>query len=129
VILGRPPCGRERQRQPVETETGAVPADDGLRLHDDQEVGPAGPEAAESEPEEPVQPIQRGTGTLPFENRDLLPEGENFEGVIGSAAEEHTDGSQGREYEFGHELTLVAWRNVVRAGQAAPNCTPLSRRC
>src|ERR1035437_228978 len=37
---------------PVQTETGAVPADDGLGLHDDEDIGPAGPRAAKGRPEE-----------------------------------------------------------------------------
>jgi hypothetical protein len=40
---------------PVETETGAVLADDGLGLHDDEDVGPAGPKAVEGRPEESTQ--------------------------------------------------------------------------
>ena len=40
---------------PVETEAGAVPADHGLGLHDDEDVGPAGPTVAERRPEESVQ--------------------------------------------------------------------------
>ena len=41
-------------------------------------------------------------------NRDLLSEGKNFEGSVTATAKEQADGSQGREDEFGHELTLVS---------------------
>jgi hypothetical protein len=40
---------------PVQPKTGPVPADDGVGLDDDEDVGPAGPAAAEGRPEEPVQ--------------------------------------------------------------------------
>jgi hypothetical protein len=79
---------------PVETKTGAVPADDGLGLDDDKDVGPAGPRLSQSGPEEPVQPIRTGTGPVPLENRDLLSEGENFEGGVAATAEERADGSE-----------------------------------
>ena len=46
---------------------------------------------SQSGPEEPVQPIQTGTGPFPFENRDLLSEGEDFEGGVAATAEEHAD--------------------------------------
>jgi hypothetical protein len=71
-----------------------VPADDGVGLHEDQDVGPAGPKLSQSGPEEPVQPIQTGTGPFPLENRDLLSEGENFEGGVAATAEEHADCSE-----------------------------------
>ena len=43
---------------PVETEIGAVPADDGLGLHDDEDVGPAGPKS--------VGGSSRGGGSADF---------------------------------------------------------------
>src|SRR5262249_1040225 len=46
-----------RSPTPVEAETGAMPADDGRGLHDDEDLGPAGPEAAKGTPEESVQPV------------------------------------------------------------------------
>src|SRR5262249_47002507 len=43
---------------PVESKAGAMPADDGLRLDNEEDIGPAGPEAAERGPEEAVAKIQ-----------------------------------------------------------------------
>ena len=77
---------------PVETKTGAVPADDGLGLHDDEDVGPAGPEAAEGRPEESVPRIQYRPRPFALEHGDLLSEGEDFQGGIASTAEEDSDG-------------------------------------
>ena len=81
---------------PIETEAGAVPADHGVGLHDDQDVGPAGPTMAKSRPEESVQGVQFWPRPFPFEHGDLLSEGENFEGGIASTAEEDSDGRQGK---------------------------------
>jgi hypothetical protein len=65
-----------------------------FRGHDDEDVGLAEPDAAEDGPEEPVQPIQTGAGPFPFENRDLLSEGEDFEGGVASTAKEDADRRQ-----------------------------------
>ena len=89
-LLGdlRPAAARPGSPTPVETKTGAVPADDGLGLDDDEDVGPAGPEAAEGGPEESVQGVQYWPRPLAFEHGDLLSEGEDFEGGIASTAKE-----------------------------------------
>jgi hypothetical protein len=78
----------------VDTETGTVPAGNGLGLHDDKDVGPAGPNAAEGRPEEPVHRVQCWPRPFAFEDRDLLSEGEEFEGGIASTAEEDADGGE-----------------------------------
>ena len=51
----RPAAAGPRSPTPVQPKTDPVPADDGLGLDDDQNIGPAGPEAADGGPEEPVQ--------------------------------------------------------------------------
>ena len=75
----------------MEPEAGAVPADDGLRLYDDQDVPPAGPAVAESRPEEPIQGVQCRPRAFAFKHGDLLSEGEEFEGGVASTAEEDAD--------------------------------------
>lgn len=50
-----PTSAWSRALSPVETETLAMPADDGLWFHQDQDVGAAGPDAMQGGPEEPVQ--------------------------------------------------------------------------
>ena len=67
----RPAAQRPAAPPPVETETGAVPANDGLGLHDDQDFGPAGPEAAEGRPKESVRRIQCWPRPFAFESGDL----------------------------------------------------------
>jgi len=87
----RPATPRSGSPEPVETEAGAVPADDGLGLDDDQNVGPPAPKAVEGCREEPVEGVQFGPRSLPFEHGDLLREGEDFEGRVTATAEEDTD--------------------------------------
>ena len=79
---------------PVETEAGAVPADDGLGLHDEEDVGSAGPTAAEDRPRESVQEVQYWSQPFASEHGDLLPKGEDFEGGNASTAGEDPDGGQ-----------------------------------
>ena len=51
-----------------------------------------------------------------FEHSNLLPEGEDFQSRVASAAEEDAEHSEDGEDEFCHEITLVTWRNVVSWG-------------
>src|SRR5258708_7856825 len=69
---------------PIETEPGAVPADDGVGFDEDQDVRPAGPTLAECRPEESVQGVQCWPWPFPFQHGKLLSEGENFQGCIAS---------------------------------------------
>jgi hypothetical protein len=94
-----------------------VPADNSLGLHNDENIAPAGPTTVESRPEEAVHGIQRRPRSFTFENGDLLPEGEDLKGRIAPTPEEDTDHGEDGENEFGHEITLVAWRNLIRQQQ------------
>lgn len=47
-----------------------------------------------------------GDGPFPIENRDLLSEGEHFEGGVGATDKEDADCSQGGVDEFGRECRL-----------------------
>jgi hypothetical protein len=84
--LGMPP--------PVGTKTGAVPADDGLWLHDDEDAGPAGPEAPEGRPKEPVDGIQYRPRPLALEHGDLLSKGEDFDRGVTPTTKEDSDGGE-----------------------------------
>ena len=112
-LLGdlRPAAAQVGPPTPVQPKTGAVPTDDSLRLHDDQDLGPAGPDAAESGPEEPVQGVQRWPRPLALEHGELLSEGEDLEGGLASTADEDAHSSQDRKGELEHEATLITWRN------------------
>ena len=74
-------------------------------------------------PEEPVQTVQGRPRLFAFEHGDLLSEGENFEGGVAATAEEHPDGGQDGEDEFGHGLTLVTWSNVARTDHQLPTAS------
>ena len=42
------------------------------------------------------------TGALPFEDGDLLPQGENFQGSVVSTTDESSKGGQESKYELEH---------------------------
>ena len=73
-----------------------MPADDGLRLDNQEDLGPAGPEAAEGGPEEAVARIQGRPRSLAFEHGDLLAQSEDLQRGIASCTEENTESLQHR---------------------------------
>ena len=94
-----------------------MPAYDGLRFHNYQDLGPPGPDAAQGSPEQPVQLIQPRTRPFPLEHGDLLPQGEDLQSSVMPTAEEDSNSGQKSKGEFEHELTVVTWRNVALATQ------------
>ena len=71
-----------------------MPADDGLGLHDDEDVGPEGPEAAKGYPEESVQGVHRWPRPFAFEHGKLLPKCEDLDSNVAATTKEDPDGGQ-----------------------------------
>lgn len=71
-----------------------MPADHGLWFHDDEDVGPAGPQVAEGCPEESIERVQGRPRPLALEDRDLLPEGKDFESSVAPSTDEDAEGGQ-----------------------------------
>ena len=90
----RPTAPRPGPPAPVETEAGAVPADDGLGFHDDQDLAPPAPATSKSRPEETVEGVHDGPWPFAFEDSDLLAEREDLKGHIASTAEKAADDGQ-----------------------------------
>jgi len=93
---------------PVESKAGAMPADDGLRFDNEEDIGPAGPKAAEGGPEEAVARIQGRPRSLTFEHGDLLAQSEDLQGCVASRTEENAESTQHSEEQIDHELMVVA---------------------
>ena len=81
-------------------KTGAVPADDGFRLHDHEEVGPPRAETAQRSPEQPIKGVQRWARPLALQYGDLLAQGEHLERGIPTTAQEDPDRGQEGEDEL-----------------------------
>ena len=78
----RPPAARAGPPTPVQPKAGAMPADDGLWFHDDEDVSPAGPDAAQGGPGEPLDRGQGRPRSLALEHCDLVSQGEYLQGGV-----------------------------------------------
>ena len=72
---------------PVQPESGAMPANDGVRLHDKKRLLPAGPEPAQHDPEQPIQRSETRLRMPGFQHGELLPQSEVFKKKIAAGAE------------------------------------------
>ena len=85
-----------------------MPADHGLGLHDEEDVGPPGPHAAQGRPEQPVKGVQLCAWPFAFEHGNLLPEGEDLNCSVMPTAEEDSNSGQENKDGFEHEFYVVA---------------------
>jgi hypothetical protein len=95
-----------------------MPADHGLGLHDDEDVGPPGPHTAQGRPEQPVKGVQLWARPFAFEHGGLLSEGEDLNCSVMPTAEKDSERTEERKGEFNHEHMVVACRNVASADQS-----------
>lgn len=102
---------------PTESKAGAVPADYGLGLDDEQNIRPAGPTLPECRPEESVQGVQFRPWPFPFQDGDPLSEGDDLKARIAPTAKEDADGHEEGKDDFDHESTLLTQRNVASPGR------------
>jgi hypothetical protein len=65
--------------------------------------------SGERGPEQPVTGVEGWPRSLALEDGDLLAESQDFQGSIGSYAEESAHRSQEIEQELKHELTVVTY--------------------
>src|ERR1035441_1735397 len=76
---------------PVEAEAGAMPADDGLGFHDEENLRPAAPDAAQCGPKQQVKGVHLWARPFPLEDGDLLPRSEDRQCEIATATEANSD--------------------------------------
>ena len=93
-----------RSPLPEKSKSGPVPANNGVRLHDDQDIRPVGPDAAQSRPEEPIPVIQPRPWPFPMKHGELLPESEDFQCGVNPTTEEDPDYRWEGEDDCGQEL-------------------------
>jgi hypothetical protein len=79
---------------PIEAEAGAVLSDDGFRLDDEEDIGPARPEAAKRGPKQSVARIQGRPWSLALQYGDLLSKSEDLQGDITVRTEENEECTQ-----------------------------------
>jgi hypothetical protein len=95
-----------------------MPTDNGFGLDDDEGLGPTGPTATEGNPEDPIQPLQFGPWTVAFEYCELLPQGQNLEGVITPTSNEHAERGKAGEDRFDEHKPILITMLSRRLGWA-----------
>jgi hypothetical protein len=110
AIDGRAPGCSPRTPGPEAAEGRAVPAHDGSRLDDDEDVAPAGPRTRERDPEEPVGPVERRARAATLKNGQLLAEGEILQGERAASSKRRPGcGKHGdQEREHAPDLSVPA---------------------
>ena len=95
-----------RKEAPVPPEPHAMPADDGLRLHDHQHPCLFWPPTPEAQPEETIAKAQPGSRILTLEDADLLPQGDELQSEVMPRAEEGTQPRKKSQEEPDHGPSL-----------------------
>ena len=84
-----------------------MPVNDGIGLHNDQDLPPAGPEPGEGDPEEPTRMGQAGAWVSMLEDRELLSQSNVLEDEVASAAESRPQGAEETEEDGSHQAMMV----------------------
>lgn len=95
----RPP----RSPAPIQPKAGAVPANDSIRLYDEEHAFPARPELAECNPEQSVERTHRRWRPFSFEDGDLLSQRDHFKRRDSARAKEDSNSGEERKEEIKHE--------------------------
>jgi hypothetical protein len=81
-----PPATRRRYRGPGASPAGAVPADHGVRLDDDERRSPARPGTREPRPEQAIRPREARSSGQAREHHELLAQAEVLQGDVAPRA-------------------------------------------
>ena len=100
---------------PVQSETGAVPANHGIGLHDQEHAFPARPEAPECDPEQPIETIQGRPWPFSFEDCELLSQSDHLQRGVGPRAKEDSDSAQESNNQIEHEPSFYHFAAVRRS--------------
>ena len=69
-------------KAPVQTEAFPVPSNDCVRLHDQKRIRPLRPHSAQQNPEQSVGTAQVRPFSPPFQDYQLLPQGDDFKSQV-----------------------------------------------
>ena len=103
-----------KQPPPVRPEACSVPPDDGLRLDDEKDIGPATPEASQGDPEDTVGGTEAGP-LLPRHSCELLPKGKVLEQQLAARTERGAERREQCREEAKHGAgKIVAAKEFVK---------------
>ena len=83
-----------REPVPIQLEPGAMPPDDGVRLHEHQHVRPARPKPAQHDPESAVGGTDARRPPSRLERRELLPERQVLQCQVAAKPEGRDEGDE-----------------------------------
>ena len=92
---------------PEEAEAGAMPAQYGFWLDDDERVGPAGPNSGKTNPKRAVGGPQVRSDRGPTQGCQLLSQRQVLEGELGAGKEGAAKGAEETEQEGNHPRTVA----------------------
>src|SRR5450631_420650 len=108
-LLGDSAIGRgagARPPSPEQAEAGAVPADHGVRLDDNQHVRPARPETGEDHPERAVAVAQARAARRTTQIGQLLAESQVLDGQIRAGTEAGSQRSKDAQNQGSHRVMM-----------------------
>src|SRR5438105_1206881 len=105
-----------REPLPIQFESGSMPADDCLRLHEYQRLPPPRPEASQHHPEPLVSNRKTSPRTPPFQHSKLLPKSEIFQEQIAARMKGPRSHNEHEPQQGQHEVSLTrkSKRNRLR---------------
>jgi hypothetical protein len=100
--------GAPGERGPVAAKATSLPAQHGVRSHDDEGLPPGGPHFGQPDPKEPIAPVKLRPVRRPLVDGQLLPQGEVLEGELAVAAEDEGEESEQMEQESDHRAEILS---------------------
>ena len=95
-----------------------MPADYGLRLNNDEGMGPCGPKPAQKNPKHPIFDCQPRPRILSLKNAQLLAQSRDLNAQIIAGTEERTKKSEKSNAKWNHSPGFISWET---APALAPN--------
>jgi hypothetical protein len=115
-----------RASRPAAAKPDATPADDGVRLHDNQRGAPVSPTSREGHPKESVA-CPEAASRRSVERRQLLPQREVFQNEFPVAAEGQRECADDHDQQFQHPVDS-GWRwREIQLGRVLATVTAAER--
>src|ERR1035438_97502 len=116
-----------RKPPPVHLESGPVPANDCLRLHDNQRLLPPGPEAAQGSPKQPIRGGKARPRAPLLQNGKLLPQGQILQEQIATRAKRPDKQYEQKPQQVQNATSLTRketrnWLHIYMTDCAADHC-------
>lgn len=96
-----------RDPSPVQFESGAMPANNRFRLHDDQRFSPAGPQFPQYDPELSIMSTEPPPRIFRYQNGELLPQSQVFQQKSAPSSRRSIEQAQQKPQRTGHAPVIT----------------------